>query len=334
MSCLVRLEQRPDRERRIFAECRDPVADLLRVPQRLGRLRAQPGDDRDAAEAEDQERVVRVADDAGELGLEQPVQDGDRPVRVRRVHLCLVCRIAARFGRVARGPNRKRTRRAASCTASASSTKPTAWPRLSIARVDVADAEAYKAYVAANAAPLAPLRRQLHRPRLPLRESRRGERTATSSSSSRRTRRRSTATARPTTRLRCNCAFPFRQSTWSSSKATTGRSRAERTATPLAFFHESFLETHGHRVYPNTQLFIDGDWCAAASGKTLPVVNPATGDTIGTLAHAEKADLDRALEARRQGLRDLEEGLAPSSATRSCARPPSCCASAPTRSRR
>ncbi len=30
-------------------------------------------------------------------------------------------------------------------------------------------------------------------------------------------------------------------------------------------------------MYPDTQLFIDGAWCAAASGRTHPVVNPATG---------------------------------------------------------
>jgi succinate-semialdehyde dehydrogenase/glutarate-semialdehyde dehydrogenase len=48
-------------------------------------------------------------------------------------------------------------------------------------------------------------------------------------------------------------------------------------------------------------LFIDGAWCAAASGRTLPVMNPATGKQIGTLAHAERADLDRALEAARKG---------------------------------
>ena len=36
--------------------------------------------------------------------------------------------------------------------------------------------------------------------------------------------------------------------------------------------------------YPKVQLLIDGKWCDAASGKTLPVVNPATGETIGTFA--------------------------------------------------
>jgi succinate-semialdehyde dehydrogenase / glutarate-semialdehyde dehydrogenase len=55
------------------------------------------------------------------------------------------------------------------------------------------------------------------------------------------------------------------------------------------------------RVYPNTQLYIDGEWRAARSGRTMPVVNPATGETIGNLAHAERADLDEALEAAARG---------------------------------
>ena len=55
------------------------------------------------------------------------------------------------------------------------------------------------------------------------------------------------------------------------------------------------------RVYPNTQLYIDGEWRASRSGRTLPVVNPASGDTIGTLAYAERADLDHALEAAARG---------------------------------
>jgi succinate-semialdehyde dehydrogenase/glutarate-semialdehyde dehydrogenase len=56
-------------------------------------------------------------------------------------------------------------------------------------------------------------------------------------------------------------------------------------------------------MYPNTQLYIDGQWCAAASGRTLPVVNPANHQHIGTVAYAEKADLDRALEAADKGFR-------------------------------
>lgn len=54
-------------------------------------------------------------------------------------------------------------------------------------------------------------------------------------------------------------------------------------------------------TYPNTQLFINGHWQDAADGKTLPVFNPATGVEIGRVAHAGKADLDRALQATQKG---------------------------------
>jgi succinate-semialdehyde dehydrogenase / glutarate-semialdehyde dehydrogenase len=55
--------------------------------------------------------------------------------------------------------------------------------------------------------------------------------------------------------------------------------------------------------YPNTQLFIDGQWGPAAAGGSLPVLNPATGEQIGTLARAERADLDRALAAADRGFK-------------------------------
>jgi len=54
-------------------------------------------------------------------------------------------------------------------------------------------------------------------------------------------------------------------------------------------------------MYPNTSLFIDGGWTPGAGNKTLDVANPATGETIGTVAHASKADLDRALKAAEKG---------------------------------
>jgi succinate-semialdehyde dehydrogenase/glutarate-semialdehyde dehydrogenase len=54
-------------------------------------------------------------------------------------------------------------------------------------------------------------------------------------------------------------------------------------------------------TYPNTQLLIDNQWCDAASGKTLAVVNPASGAEIGRVAHAGIADLDRALAAAEKG---------------------------------
>jgi succinate-semialdehyde dehydrogenase/glutarate-semialdehyde dehydrogenase len=60
--------------------------------------------------------------------------------------------------------------------------------------------------------------------------------------------------------------------------------------------------------YPNTQLFIDGQWQDSADGRTLAVINPATGQEIGRVSHAGRADLDKALVATAKGFavwRDL-----------------------------
>src|SRR5262249_11638593 len=54
-------------------------------------------------------------------------------------------------------------------------------------------------------------------------------------------------------------------------------------------------------MYSNVNLFIEGAWRPAIGGKTLSVLNPATGEEIGTVAHAEKADLDLALAAAQKG---------------------------------
>src|SRR5580658_5909051 len=56
-------------------------------------------------------------------------------------------------------------------------------------------------------------------------------------------------------------------------------------------------------MYPDVSLFIDGAWTKAAAGRTIPVLNPATGEDIGTVAHADRSDLDRALEAADKGFR-------------------------------
>ena len=54
-------------------------------------------------------------------------------------------------------------------------------------------------------------------------------------------------------------------------------------------------------MYPDTELHIGGTWGAGSEGQTLPVLNPATGETIGRCAVATPADLDRALEAAARG---------------------------------
>jgi succinate-semialdehyde dehydrogenase/glutarate-semialdehyde dehydrogenase len=56
-------------------------------------------------------------------------------------------------------------------------------------------------------------------------------------------------------------------------------------------------------VYPNVQLFMNGQWRDAAGGRTLPIVNPATDEVLGSLAHASIADLDEALDAAQAGFK-------------------------------
>jgi succinate-semialdehyde dehydrogenase / glutarate-semialdehyde dehydrogenase len=56
-------------------------------------------------------------------------------------------------------------------------------------------------------------------------------------------------------------------------------------------------------MYPEVSFYIDGAWCKAAGSRTVPILNPATGDSIGNLPVAEKADLDRALAAAEKGFK-------------------------------
>jgi len=59
--------------------------------------------------------------------------------------------------------------------------------------------------------------------------------------------------------------------------------------------------------YPDTRLFIAGEWLDAADGRTLAVLNPANGKEIGRVAHAGRADLDAALAAAQKGFETWRE---------------------------
>src|SRR5216683_6257523 len=54
-------------------------------------------------------------------------------------------------------------------------------------------------------------------------------------------------------------------------------------------------------MYPDVSLFIDGSWSKGSDGKAQDVLNPATGEAIGQVPHASRADLDRALAAAEKG---------------------------------
>jgi succinate-semialdehyde dehydrogenase/glutarate-semialdehyde dehydrogenase len=60
-------------------------------------------------------------------------------------------------------------------------------------------------------------------------------------------------------------------------------------------------------MYDDVKLFVAGTWRAAAAGGTLPVINPATQEVLGTVAHAQIADLDEALEAASKGFATLRK---------------------------
>ena len=51
-----------------------------------------------------------------------------------------------------------------------------------------------------------------------------------------------------------------------------------------------------------SQLFIDGQWVPARSGRTFATVNPATEEPIADVAEGDAADIDAAVKAARAAL--------------------------------
>ena len=64
-------------------------------------------------------------------------------------------------------------------------------------------------------------------------------------------------------------------------------------AAPLPEFAAQYLKG-------TKQLFIDGKFADAQSGKTFEVYNPATGDVLANVAEGDKADVDLAVKAARR----------------------------------
>src|ERR1700689_5121177 len=48
------------------------------------------------------------------------------------------------------------------------------------------------------------------------------------------------------------------------------------------------------------KILINGRWVEAASGKTFPTYNPATGEVLSRVAEGDKEDIDRAVKAARE----------------------------------
>ncbi|MCH8977088.1 MAG: aldehyde dehydrogenase family protein, partial [Proteobacteria bacterium] len=71
----------------------------------------------------------------------------------------------------------------------------------------------------------------------------------------------------------------------------------ERTAVVLDY---TVGESVSAFLAKKRQLLIGGEWVDAASGKTFPVYEPATGEVIAHVAEGEKEDIDRAVKAARK----------------------------------
>ena len=70
-------------------------------------------------------------------------------------------------------------------------------------------------------------------------------------------------------------------------------------------------------VTKKRQMLINGKWVDAASGKTFPTYNPATGEVLAHVAEGDKEDIDRAVDAARAAFdRGPWRKLAPSERAR------------------
>ena len=56
------------------------------------------------------------------------------------------------------------------------------------------------------------------------------------------------------------------------------------------------------------QHFIDNRWHTGSTGETIPVIDPSTGDTFGSLARGTAADIATAVAAARAAIGETFDG--------------------------
>ena len=81
------------------------------------------------------------------------------------------------------------------------------------------------------------------------------------------------------------------------------------------------------------QCYVDGAWCDAEGGATMPVVNPATGRTIGTAPVFGANETRRAIDAAARALPGVARQGREGPQRRSCASGTSSCSRTRTTSR-
>ena len=59
--------------------------------------------------------------------------------------------------------------------------------------------------------------------------------------------------------------------------------------------------------YPALHLLVGGEQISGDGRDSEDVINPATGEILGRLVHANAADLDRALEGAKKGFREWRQ---------------------------
>src|SRR5712672_1950785 len=60
------------------------------------------------------------------------------------------------------------------------------------------------------------------------------------------------------------------------------------------------MTRHPYADGSTKKMLIDGQWVAAASGKTFESHNPATGELLATIAEGDAEDINRAVAAGRR----------------------------------
>jgi succinate-semialdehyde dehydrogenase/glutarate-semialdehyde dehydrogenase len=69
----------------------------------------------------------------------------------------------------------------------------------------------------------------------------------------------------------------------------------------------------------HTNLYIDGQWRDAAGADRFDVINPATEEVLASVASADLADADAALDAAERAMADWAAIGSRANAPRSCA---------------
>ena len=102
------------------------------------------------------------------------------------------------------------------------------------------------------------------------------------------------------------CAPPGRRGTARRLQAARDRVAADAGRTGDEQFMTVTLDRSVEEfIGAPRQLFINGGWSDAASGRTFDTPNPATGETLARVAEGEAEDIDRAVRAARAA---FEEG--------------------------